>query len=64
VQADAMMSDRPYRKALSLTETIREMERSLGKQFDPEAVDVIVSILEAGANSATRPALARASTVT
>ncbi len=33
---DAMLSDRPYRKALTIEETMKEVERQKGKQFDPE----------------------------
>ncbi len=33
---DAMLSDRPYRKALTMEETMKEVERQKGKQFDPE----------------------------
>lgn len=43
---DAMMSDRPYRKALTVDETMLELERNRGKQFDPMVVDVMLSILE------------------
>ncbi len=36
--ADAMMTDRPYRKALSYERVIEEFERCSGTQFDPEVV--------------------------
>ncbi len=39
---DAMTSDRPYRKALSQKETIEELYRCSGTQFDSELVDVFV----------------------
>jgi HD-GYP domain-containing protein (c-di-GMP phosphodiesterase class II) len=35
---DAMTSDRPYRKRLSLEEARQELERNAGRQFDPEVV--------------------------
>lgn len=39
---DAMLSDRPYRNALSLGEVRLELTRCAGSQFDPELVDVIL----------------------
>jgi putative nucleotidyltransferase with HDIG domain len=36
---DAMTSDRPYRRAKSLDEARREIERCRGTQFDPQVVD-------------------------
>jgi len=44
---DAMTSDRPYRKALSLEEVVREFERHSGTQWDPAVVEVILRILRA-----------------
>jgi putative nucleotidyltransferase with HDIG domain len=43
---DAMTSNRPYRKAMSLEEAIQELHAHAGKQFDPEVVGVFVSILQ------------------
>jgi putative nucleotidyltransferase with HDIG domain len=40
---DAMLSDRPYRKALSLTVVLEQLELHRGKQFDHRAVDALVS---------------------
>lgn len=37
--ADAMMTDRPYRLALSYDEVVREFERYEGTQFDPAVID-------------------------
>lgn len=42
---DAMRSDRPYRKALSITEARAELLQEAGKQFDPQVVAVIVKIV-------------------
>jgi putative nucleotidyltransferase with HDIG domain len=42
---DAMTSDRPYRKAMSLEEAVQELRTHAGKQFDPQVVGVFVSIL-------------------
>lgn len=40
----AMISDRPYRKALSNKEVRSEVEKFKGKQFDPEVVDVFLKL--------------------
>jgi putative two-component system response regulator len=37
---DALTSDRPYRKAFSLEETMRIMREERGKHFDPRLVDI------------------------
>lgn len=42
---DAMTSDRPYRKALSLDVTLKELTDNAGKQFDPSIVPVFVELL-------------------
>jgi HD-GYP domain-containing protein (c-di-GMP phosphodiesterase class II) len=41
---DAMISDRPYRKAMSLTEARAEVRRCSGTQFDPTCVEAFESI--------------------
>lgn len=43
---DAMTSDRPYRKALSLEGAKRQLINGKGTQFDPEIVDCFLQILE------------------
>lgn len=43
---DAMISDRPYRKALTLEEAFAEMKRQSGRQFDPELVGVLFKVYE------------------
>ncbi len=43
---DAMTTDRPYRKRLSLEAAKAELIRCRGTQFDPKAVDSFISILE------------------
>lgn len=35
---EAMMSDRPYRSALSFEGTLKEIEKTAGRQFDPNVV--------------------------
>jgi putative nucleotidyltransferase with HDIG domain len=41
---DAMVSDRPYRKALSIQYARDEIKRCSGTQFDPRVVDVFLSL--------------------
>lgn len=41
---DAMTSDRLYRKALNICETLEELQRNIGKQFDPKIVTWFLSI--------------------
>lgn len=45
---DAMTTDRPYRKALTVKAAVEELQRCSGTQFDPEVVKSFVRILEAG----------------
>lgn len=42
----AMMSDRPYRSALSRDEAVAELRAGAGSQFDPEIVEAFVASLE------------------
>jgi putative nucleotidyltransferase with HDIG domain len=39
---DAMLSDRPYRRALSVRKVTDELERHRGSQFDPRVVDALM----------------------
>ena len=39
---DAMLSDRPYRKALSVDQVRAELVRCAGTQFDPKIVEIIL----------------------
>ena len=43
---DAMISDRPYRKALPMSHAREEIQRCAGTQFDPKVVEVFMSIPE------------------
>jgi HD-GYP domain-containing protein (c-di-GMP phosphodiesterase class II) len=43
---DAMISDRPYRRALPTPHAREEIRRCSGSQFDPEVVKVFLSIPE------------------
>ena len=45
---DAMTTDRPYRKALTLDVAIAELSENSGTQFDPDVVKIFTSILEEG----------------
>lgn len=42
---DAMVSDRPYRAGLDRDTALAELEKGKGVQFDPQVVDVFVSII-------------------
>jgi len=42
---DAMTTDRPYRKALTLEETKRELISKSGKEFDPKIVEEFIKTL-------------------
>jgi putative nucleotidyltransferase with HDIG domain len=44
---DAITSDRPYRKGRNFEDARREIERYSGSQFDPNLVDVFLSVPEA-----------------
>ncbi len=39
---DAMISDRPYRKAMSVEVAVGEIKKNAGTQFDPDIVDVFI----------------------
>ena len=41
---DAMISDRPYRKAMSHAAAVKELQDYSGRQFDPSLVGIFVSI--------------------
>ncbi|MEO8661341.1 MAG: HD domain-containing phosphohydrolase [Bryobacteraceae bacterium] len=43
---DAMLIDRPYRKAKTKQEAISELQRCAGRQFDPEVVEAFLGISE------------------
>jgi len=54
---DAMLSDRPYRRALSITKVRSELIRCSGTQFDPELVQTVLrnDTLERAAEQIGRP---------
>lgn len=43
---DAMISDRPYRAALSSEDALAELRRCAGTQFDPAVVRAFIAVLE------------------
>jgi putative nucleotidyltransferase with HDIG domain len=43
---EAMTSDRPYRKGLTLEAVVRELHKYSGSQFDPQCADVMLRLLE------------------
>ena len=42
---DAMTDDRPYRKAMTAEEAVRELVRCAGTQFDPQLVQLFLEVL-------------------
>ncbi|MCE5330350.1 HD-GYP domain-containing protein, partial [bacterium] len=42
---DAMINDKPYRKAMTKDEAVEELKRCSGTQFDPEIVEQFIEIL-------------------
>ena len=42
----AMLSDRPYTKKRTISETVDELNRNSGSQFDPEVVNVVTSLVD------------------
>jgi len=43
---DAMTSERPYRKALTLSQAIAELKNFSGTQFDPDVIKIFLQVLE------------------
>ena len=49
---EAMISARPYKTALSHEEAVAELRRHRGTQFDPDLVEVFVSLVGGGSDAA------------
>ncbi len=49
---DAMTSDRPYRRAMRVSAAREELERASGTQFDPEAVQALMTCISSGEKGA------------
>lgn len=45
---DAMTSDRPYRKGLSIEKVVEQFEKYAGEQFDREIADLVIKLIGAG----------------
>ncbi|MDN5347231.1 MAG: hypothetical protein PWP65_795 [Clostridia bacterium] len=43
---DAMTTDRPYRKALELSEASRELQKHAGTYYDPSLVDPFLAVVK------------------
>ena len=51
---DAMTSDRPYHKGISLEAAVDQVEKNAGSQFDPELAKLFVSLIRRGEISIQR----------
>jgi putative nucleotidyltransferase with HDIG domain len=47
---DAMTTDRPYRKALTVDEALKEIRHCSGSQFDPEIASVFIKMIRKSKN--------------
>jgi diguanylate cyclase (GGDEF)-like protein/putative nucleotidyltransferase with HDIG domain len=45
---DAMTTDRPYRKGLSVDQALFELQKHAGTQFDPDLVEIFISLINSG----------------
>ena len=45
---DAMVTDRPYRKGMTVEQAVEELKRNRGTQFDPIVVDTIIELYQDG----------------
>ncbi len=52
---DAMVTDRPYRRGMSIDEAIAELERCAGSQFDPRVVGALVAQIRRRRPAVTAP---------
>jgi HD-GYP domain-containing protein (c-di-GMP phosphodiesterase class II) len=54
---NAMTTDRPYRPAMALAEAVAELRAKAGTQFNPAAVEALLSVLGPAAEGAPRPGI-------
>jgi HD-GYP domain-containing protein (c-di-GMP phosphodiesterase class II) len=54
---DAMTTDRPYRRAMSIDAALEEVERHAGTQFDPEVARAWIGLVEERESSGRSPIL-------
>jgi HD-GYP domain-containing protein (c-di-GMP phosphodiesterase class II) len=54
---EAMISDRPYKRTLSHAEALAELKRASGSQFDPELVQIFVTLFGNGSGPRSRGAV-------
>lgn len=47
---DAMLSDRPYRKALSVDEVLAQIKLEAGSHFDPQVVNAFIKLIKTDPN--------------
>lgn len=52
---DAMMTDRPYRSSLGLTETLSRLRAGSGREWDPQLLDLFIGMIENGRLVEPRP---------
>ena len=45
---DAMTANRVYRKKLAPSQVIDELKKNRGKQFDPQIIDILLSLIDDG----------------
>ena len=43
---DAISSNRPYKKGFSKEDSIKELKKNKGKQFDPNLTDLFLELIE------------------
>jgi HD-GYP domain-containing protein (c-di-GMP phosphodiesterase class II) len=53
---NAMITDRPYRSAMPLSEALNELRVHRGTQFDPHVVDILLAMHPAVAEAGPAPA--------